>query len=132
MAESIEKLRRSGMISTKAFNALQSRTKVQRSKMAEFNAKKKDESALNNRGYTSSNEINRADYQRKGPKMSAGNPEGRQPTRDVINRGLGNQKKKFPAGGKMTKGGKAHPGVKGGVVPSAPSDYGGPSNRKYG
>jgi hypothetical protein len=127
MTESLEKMRRSGMISHKAFNALQAKTKVQRSKMAEFDSRKRDEGQNRDRGEVPPNELNHKTNQRKGPRMSAGERDGKAPTRNAIDTHTG---KKFPLGGKVA-GKDTSIGRKGGVIQSGP-EYGGPSSRKYG
>lgn len=129
MAEGMESLFRRGAISKK-----------QMGRMTDFNSKagKRDQGGIRDRGLVKTGEINAPSHQKTGSPAKAGGlpSKGAQtrgnkagPTVNAINERTG---KKFPSGSKMSGGNKKRVGVKGGVEPSAPSQYGGPSNRKYG
>jgi hypothetical protein len=123
--ESIDKLRRSGSISHAAYNRLQAATKSQRTKLAEFNAKERDE-GQHGKGEVPPNEINHRTNQAKkaiGRVSAGGSARGSQsPNKAHINT-FGQGRGKFPAGGKMGNASK-RVGVKGGVIQSGPQ-YGG-------
>jgi hypothetical protein len=140
MPRSASSLLRSGAISTKAYNATLAKTRAQKSKMAEFNDRQKDEGDKENDGAVRIDHINNKQFQR----MKAGGGADGVPSKG--GRSLGNeapkpgqidqasmQKKKFPHGGHFVgKGNKSGPaghiGVKGGVVQSGPYMGGGKRN----
>jgi hypothetical protein len=123
--ESLDKLRRSGSISHAAFNRLQAATKSQRTKLAEFDGKSRDE-GQHGKGEVPATEINHKTNQRKAIKgrkpANFGERDGKSPSRSHINT-FGQAGGKFPAGGKMGTASK-RVGVKGGVIQSGPQ-YGG-------
>jgi hypothetical protein len=146
MGESMESLFRRGGISKKvmARKAKPAILKKTRSgvptKMASFDGKegRRDQGGVRDRGMVGPGEINRPRRQTAGRPADAGGlpSKGAQargnkagPNVNAINENTG---KKWPGAGSGMKASKRRVGVKGGVVPSAPSQYGGPNNRKYG
>lgn len=145
MAESMESMFRRGMISKKQMGrmakpAILKKTRAQKTKMAGFDSKKgvRDQGGVKDRGEVPVNEINHPTNQRAGrPALAGGLPSKGAQTRgnkagpgpNSIDQSTG---KKWPGAGSSVKKSARRVGVKGGVVPSAPSQYGGPSNRKYG
>lgn len=146
MSESMESMFRRGAISKKqmakkAKPAILKKTKRGvPSKMADFDSKagRGDQGGVRDRGAVGPGEINRARSQTAGrPANTGGLPtKGAQtrgnkagPNVNAINENTG---KKWPGAGASMKRSSKRVGVKGGVKPSAPSQYGGPANRKYG
>lgn len=146
MAESMESLHRRGMISQKQMARMSKSAILKKtkhgvpSKMAIFSDKSSSGTGTGLRGEVPTNEINHRTNQKTGtPARAGGLPSrggqargGTAPRVDSIDQGS-LQRPKFPPGASV-KGayGKKQVGVRGGVKPSAPSQYGGPSNRKYG
>ena len=145
MGESMESMFRRGGISPKVMKrmakpAILKKTRPQKSKMADFDSKRglRDQGGTKDRGEVPTNEINNKTNQRAGrPALAGGLPTKAAQTRGnkagpssaAINESTG---KKWPGVGSGIKKSARRVGVKGGVTPSAPSQYGGPSNRKYG
>lgn len=128
MAESMNALARRGLVSSKGVqNAINNSTKVQKSKMAPFHGRQKDEGEAHGLGHAIArvNEINakatQADRARSAPstKGRSSAPQGghvgasQTPTRYQIDKFPRGQGKTFPAGGKVSAKGKKSVGVKG-------------------
>lgn len=136
MAESMKSLARRGLVSQ---NAILKATKVQKSKMAPFDGKSKDEGKQKGKPPIGrNNQINRpavqADHVPGGsmPSRGGGVIGKTQPHRNAIDKALGGQAKKFPAGGNVSAKGKKGVGVKGPAGKSSGGQYGGPSSRAAG
>jgi len=103
MAASAKSLMRAGLISPKAGAklAVLRGTRAQKSKMASFDGKQKDE-AIRTRGEVPPNEINHPTNQRHGsrfmPSKGGSVGKGGQPTRSAIDENTG---KKFPGESKV-------------------------------
>jgi hypothetical protein len=150
MAESMESLFRRGLISQKAMKKLGSRTRrpkildetrVQNSRMANFDSKAKDEGGVRDRGDTSVAGSRGIDTRQDlgSPQRASGRPSAdgfvkdQMPVlTDEIN-DANNQRPAFPRGDKVKASeAKRKLGVVSKAIPSAPSQYGGPNSRKYG
>ena len=145
MAESMSSLFRRGAISSKQMDrmakpAILNKTKVQPSKMADFDSKKgkRDQGGVRDRGEVPVNEINHKTNQKPGtPSKGAGLPSkgarvnrSGQPDVDHIDQQQG---PKFPAGAKISAGhGKRQVGIRGHSGKSSGPQYGGPSSRANG
>ena len=136
MPRSASSLMRAGAISAKALNSTLAKTRAQKTRMANFDSRQRDEGDKENDGVVRIDHIDNKEFQRVGSRETAsGKPSrggqargGTEPRRDQIDQAP-MQRKKFPAGhrmkGKGNKSGPAgHVGVKGGVVQSGP-EYGG-------
>lgn len=125
----------------KGYLGVLNKTKHQKSKMAKFESRKKDEGQAHGRGIRemSTDQLNERDVQDSGGKYGTPSKGGRAgPERtpahtNEINEAT-DQKPKFPKGGSKVSGkeAKRKVGVSGPPGKSAPSQYGGPSSRKYG
>lgn len=137
MAESISSLARRGLVSS---NAVLKATKVQKSKMAPFDGKSKDEGKAHAKGHAIARvgQINDSKTQRdraksmpsKGARVNA----SQTPNRKQIDRFPGKQAATFPkgAGMKSSKGFTGNTKMKGGPKPKSGGQYGGPSSRAAG
>jgi hypothetical protein len=144
MAESMRALARRGLVSSKGVqNAINNSTKVQKSKMAPFHGRQKDEGEAHGLGHAIArvDEINskltQADRAKSAPstKGRASAPQGghvgasQTPTRYQIDKFPRGQGKTFPAGGKVSAKGKKSVGVKG--PPAKRTGGPGGSGRNY-
>lgn len=147
MAESMESMFRRGMISKKQMGraakpAILKKTKSGvPTKMADFDSKagRGDQGGVRDRGAVGPGEMNKRANQKPGTPADAGGlpSKGGQtvgnkagPSVNAIDQNTG---KKFPGEGSSMKSNGRKVGVGGGSRPkSAPSQYGGPSSRKYG
>jgi hypothetical protein len=144
MAESMNALARRGLVSSRGVqNAINNSTKVQKSKMAPFHGRQKDEGEAHGLGHAIArvdqinSKMTQADRAKSAPstKGRASAPQGghvgasQTPTRYQIDKFPRGQAKTFPAGAKVSAKGKKSVGVKG----PAPKRTGGPagSGRNY-
>lgn len=139
MAESMNSLARRGLVSSKGVqNAILNSTKVQKSKMASFDGRHKDEGKAHGigDGIAGVGHINgkptQADRAHSMPSKGARVNASQTPKRAQIDKFPGKQAKTFPAGGKVSAKGKKSVGVKGGAGKSGGGPYGGPSSRAAG
>lgn len=132
MAESAQSLARRGLISTGAMNATLAKTRVQKSKMADFDGKQKDEAERNSRGHAlgKNAHINSKETQRdrarsmpsKGARVNASYVPGR----EQIDGFPPGQRKTFPAGaGIVSKGAAGKNTRMKGRIPRSGGPYGG-------
>lgn len=135
MAESMNALARRGLVSS---NAVLKATTVQKSKMASFNGRQKDEGKAHAKGHAIARvgHINagstQADRAKSTPSKGARVNASQTPNHSAIDKFPGKQSKTFPAGGKVSAKGKKSVGVKGGAGKSSGPMYGGPSSRAAG
>lgn len=137
MAETLNALARRGLVSS---NAVLKATKVQKSKMAPFDGKKKDEAKAHSKGHrivrvgqinASSTQADRAkSMPSKGARVNASYVPGRK----AIDQFPKGQAKTFPAGAgmKSSNGFTGNTKMKGGTKPKSGGPYGGPSSRAAG
>jgi hypothetical protein len=150
MAESMESLFRRGMISPKALGKLAAKssskpkvlnqTRVQNSRMADFDGKSKDEGTNRDRGARSVAGNRHIDTKQDlgTPARASGRPsrggfvkDQMQVNTDEID-DVDNQRPAFPRGAKVkAANGARQVGVKGPPGKSSGPEYGGPSSRRY-
>jgi hypothetical protein len=148
MAESMESLFRRGMISPKALGKLAAKskpkilnqTRVQNSRMADFDDNSKDEGANRDRGARSVAGSRHIDTKQDlgTPARASGRPSRGGFVRDQMQVNTdeiddaNNQRPAFPKGAKVkAANGARQVGVKGPPGKSSGPEYGGPSSRKY-
>lgn len=137
MSESMNALARRGLVSS---NAVLKATKVQKSKMAPFDGKKKDEAEAHSKGHpiVRVGQINdsktQADRAKSMPSKGARVNASYVPGRKAIDQFPKGQAKTFPAGaGYVGKGAAGkNTRMKGGPKPKSGGPYGGPSSRAAG
>lgn len=139
MGEALESMFRRGVISSKQMSRMAG-TKPQKSKMASFEGKSKDEGKAHGKGRTevSVDEINERAVQDKGGKFGTPSKGGRvagaeaQVKTGEINNAA-EQKPKFPKGDKIKAShGKRQVGIRGHAGKSSGGEYGGPNSRANG
>lgn len=137
MAESMNALARRGLVSS---NAVLKATTVQKSKMASFNGRQKDEGKAHAKGHPIARvgHINagstQADRAKSTPSKGARVNASQTPKRSAIDKFPGKQATIWPAktGVKASKGFTGNTKMKGGPKPKSGGAYGGPSSRAAG